>query len=377
MQESFFMGQGSYGCVYRKQLKCLNKKTKPSKEPRLSKIQRTQKTAEREIAISAKVRKIPNFQLYFSPVLNNCIADLAQLSQPDLDKCDFIKEQQQPQQQPQIIDKNVNNQQQPPQNKEREGSKGKSPMGSTVPLRGTNHRFPLTETKYVFGESLNKYIRIATTKVNNHQVCLAKKILFFNTLLIHSVKKLALHKLIHADLNDGNILIDITDRPIIIDFGLSIDLNTPLTKEIAKQAFFFYPFKPEGTLDSYEPWAVEIAINSFLLAKIGWDKIVTEPYLAEIKSVSDRYIDGLKFETTHKNTFSKQDIALYKTKKHRIIDNFLDKPVSKIITDLTNASYHFWDIYAIGIMTSKYMNFYCPAAITPEVADKLKQQILF
>ncbi len=375
MQESFFMGQGSYGCVYRKQLKCLNKKTKPSKEPRLSKIQRTQKTAEREIAISAKVRKIPNFQIYFSPVLNNCIADLAQLSQPDLDKCDFIKEQQQqqpqPQQQPQqqpIVNKNVNNLQQPPQlnfNKEKkEGSKG-------------NHRFPLTETKYIFGESLNKYIRIATTKVDNQPTCLARKILYFNTLLIHSVKKLALHKLIHADLNDGNILIDTTDRPIIIDFGLSIDLNTPLTKEIAKQAFFFYPFKPEGALDSYEPWAVEIAINSFLLAKIGWDKIVTEPYLAEIKSVSDRYIDGLKFETTHKNTFFKQDIALYKTKKHRIIDNFLNKPVSKIITDLTNASYHFWDIYAIGIMTSKYMNFYCPAAITPEVADKLKQQILF
>ncbi len=381
MQESFFMGQGSYGCVYRKQLQCLNKKTKLSKEPRLSKIQRTMKTAEREIAVSAEVRKIPNFQLFFSPVLTHCMTDLAQLSKPDLDKCDFIKAKQpqpqpQPQHQPQpqpqpqpqqdmkllINNKNNNNINKNPNKNREEGSKG-------------NLRFPLTQTKYIYGESLNKYIKIATTNKNN--TCLARKILYINEILTHSVSRLANHRIVHADLNDSNILIDTTDRPIIIDFGLSINLNKALTKDTAKQAFFFYPFTETGSLDSYEPWAPEIAINSFLIAKIGWDTTITDSHIQTLKSVADRYIDGLKLDVTHAKTFTPTEIQLYKTKKHQIIDKFLDKTVKNVVTDLTEASFHLWDIFAIGIMTSKYLNFYCPNAITPDVAQRLKTQILF
>lgn len=365
MQESYFMGQGSYGCVYRKQLKCLNKKTKWSKEPRLNKIQRSNKTAEREIAVSEEVRKIPKFQLYFSPVLNYCLTDLAQLSKPDIDKCDFINHNIYQARKDGI--------------KENKGYieeelKGQS-SEAALPKTATNLRFPLTETKYIFGESLNKYMKIATT--NKKNTCLAKKLMYFNQLLIHSLKQLVKHRIVHADLNDGNILIDNTDRPIIIDFGLSINLNKALTKDTAKQAFFFYPFTDTGSIDSYEPWAPEIAINSYLIAKIGWDTTVTESHISIIKSISDRYIDGLKFATTHAKTMTLQDIQSYKTKKHQIINKFLDKKVQNIITDLTEASFHLWDIYAIGIMTSKYLNFYCPNSITPEIAEHLRTQILF
>lgn len=366
MQESFFMGQGSYGCVYRKQLQCLNKKTKLSKEPRLSKIQRTMKTAEREIAVSAEVRKIPNFQLFFSPVLTHCMTDLAQLSKPDLDKCDFIKAKQKTQPQQDIMINNQNNQNNQNNNKNKEeGFKGKSSFAA----------LPLTQTKYIYGESLNKYIKIATTNKNN--TCLARKILYINEILIYSVSRLAQHRIVHADLNDSNILIDTTDRPIIIDFGLSINLNKALTKDTAKQAFFFYPFTETGSLDSYEPWAPEIAINSFLIAKIGWDTTITDTHIQTLKSVADRYIDGLKLDVTHAKTFTPTEIQLYKTKKHQIIDKFLDKTVKNVVTDLTEASFHLWDSYAIGIMTSKYLNFYCPNAITPDVTQRLKTQILF
>jgi thiamine kinase-like enzyme len=220
-------------------------------------------------------------------------------------------------------------------------------------------------------------MKIAATKVDNNPVCLVNKILYLNDILAHSIQLLVKHYLVHADLNDGNILIDTTDRPIIIDFGLSINLKKPFNKDTAKQAFFFYPFTTEGALDSYEPWAVEIAINSYLLAKIGWDNSITEQHIPDIKSISDRYIDGIKFLTTHKNTVTQSDVATYKTKKHHVIDKFLNKSVKEVIQDLTNASFQYWDTYAIGIMTSKYLNFYCPNAITPDIANKLKSQILF
>ena len=333
MEENYFMGQGSYGCVYRKQLKCINKrKQKQTKEPRLSKLQRSKRTAEREIEVSTAIRKIRNFQLYYSPVLSSCNVDLAQLSKPDISKCDFIKEP------------------------------------TTTATMFT------TETKYIYGENMNKYMKIAAKHPN-----IGNKIMLFNTLLINSVKKMAEHNIIHYDLNDGNVLIDTTDRPIIIDFGLSILLKkrNQWTEEYAKKTFFFYPFTKEGALESYEPWAVEIAINSFLVQKIGWNKTITEPYLEAIKSVSDRYIDGIKFNVSHQKTLSAIDIQTYKTKKHLLIDKFLNKKVKDIVQDLTEASYHVWDIYAVGIMTSKYMNFYCPNAITPEIAETLKSQILF
>ena len=75
--DSTFLGQGSYGCVYKQKLRCTKHdsniplKTIKDHKGVLSKIYLDKKYATREIEIGKHITKIPNYEHYFSPVLEN------------------------------------------------------------------------------------------------------------------------------------------------------------------------------------------------------------------------------------------------------------------------------------------------------------------
>ena len=83
------LGQGTYGCVYHPGINCNHK---PLNAKYVTKIHSSEeKTIQNEIAISKKIQTITNYELYFSPILENCDVNLAKVDKEEVEKCDFVK----------------------------------------------------------------------------------------------------------------------------------------------------------------------------------------------------------------------------------------------------------------------------------------------
>lgn len=225
--DSTFLGQGSYGCIYKTKLKCVVAQAEGKHLPAgvLSKIYSHKKYATREIMIGKHITQIPNYEQYFSPVLQNCNASLAEIHTKDIEKCNLIK-------------------------------------GSFRPDGSQNPTYYTTTTKYIKGQTLNTYLNTYKKTHAHAPHTIDNKIFYIYTCLINSITELNSHNIIHFDLSEQNIIMDTTDRPIIIDFGMSIIPNKIKTIEEFKYEFGHYKYRypDSGQLDFYEPWCVEIII---------------------------------------------------------------------------------------------------------------------
>ena len=102
-----FINQGAYGCVYKPEITCDGKIGNPNY---ISKIQIDNISVKNEILIGKEIKKIPHFESYFAPILENCPVNINAIDKPEQDKCDILNEKpasasstqaQQPQQQTQ------------------------------------------------------------------------------------------------------------------------------------------------------------------------------------------------------------------------------------------------------------------------------------
>lgn len=337
-----FIGQGSYGCIYKRKIKCLNPRDNkgPTKNI-LSKVQRSKRTALKEIAISKHIKNIPDYDRYFSPILNDCTVSLAQINKKDADQCEFIK----------------------------------NDSASTSTSSMAPNTYYMTHSKYIIGKPLDEYFYDYITK-NKSRQRIYDKLMYFCVYLLHAVSTLNEAHIIHFDIKDLNIIIDRTDRPILIDYGLSI--YTPDVKQSLEETFFFHPFPKTRTepVDSYEPWCVEIAWLSYLTKIVGLDKIFTETHRDELQSISDRYIDALKLHET--KIFTKEEIEAYKTKKRNIIGRFPDRLSKDIIMEVYEHTHMNWDPYAVCIMIANYIGHYVDTSLLRQDHKELLQTaILF
>lgn len=310
--DSTFLGQGSYGCVYKQKLRCTkhdsNIPLKAIKDHKgvLSKIYLDKKYATREIEIGKHITKIPNYEHYFSPVLENCNASLAQISKEDTDKCDLLKETNR----------------------------------SSYPTYFT------TMTKYIKGQTLNQYFETKqeVSTLNDN------KIFYIHTCLTKSIKLLNSHNITHFDLSERNIIMDTTDRPMIIDYGMSIKTDKIKTEEEFKYEFGHYEYTDANNkLELYEPWCVEI-ILLIHLNKTTTNELSND-FIETMKSLSDAYIDLLKMEKLH---FTQEEIAKYKESKHALYEKFEGKTAHEASKELLKTSTH-WDHYAITIICLKHL----------------------
>lgn len=340
--DSTFLGQGSYGCVYKKKLRCTkdNKKTKHTNNTHLSKIYMNEKYATREIEIGKCITKIPNYEHYFSPVLENCNASLAQISDEDIDKCN-------------------------------------------LPLINQQTYFTTT-TKYIKGQTLNVYLKeykkaqahAQAQASTNHT--LDNKIFYIYTCLTKSIELLNKHKITHFDLSERNIIMDTTDRPIIIDYGMSIKTDTIKTEEQFKDEFGYYEINnSNNNLELYEPWCIEI----ILLVHLNQMQINTslnKDHIKRLKSLSDTYINLLKMESLH---FTQDEIAKYKESKHDLCEKFEGITTYEASKELMKTSAH-WDQYALAIICLKHLPLdYVPRVLrTPskrqQMIEIIKKEIL-
>lgn len=331
--DSTFLGQGSYGCVYKQKLRCTkhdsNIPLKSIKDPRvstesahLSKIYLDKKYATREIEIGKHITKIPNYEHYFSPVLKNCNASLAQITDDDIDKCDLLKETKDPE---------------------------------------FHITYFTTMTKYIKGQTLDQYFET----MNNYQKGSAKqevftlsqssydnKIFYIHTCLTKSIKLLNSHNITHFDLSERNIIMDTTDRPMIIDYGMSIKTDKIKTEEEFKYEFGHYEYTDANNkLELYEPWCVEIILLIYLNKTTTTTNELSNDFIETMKSLSDAYIDLLKMEKLH---FTQEEIAKYKESKHALYKQFEGKTAHEASKELLKTSTN-WDHYAITIICLKHL----------------------
>ena len=321
--DSTFLGQGSYGCVYKQKLRCTkhdsNIPLKSIKDPRvstesahLSKIYLDKKYATREIEIGKHITKIPNYEHYFSPVLENCNASLAQITDDDIDKCDLLKETNR----------------------------------SNYPTYFT------TMTKYIKGQTLDQYFETKQEVSRLSQSSYDNKIFYIHTCLTKSIEILNSHNITHFDLSERNIIMDTTDRPMIIDYGMSIKTDTIKTEEEFKYEFGHYEYTDANNkLELYEPWCVEIILLIYLNRTPTTSNELSNDFIETMKSLSDAYIDLLKMEKLH---FTQEEIAKYKESKHALYKQFEGKTAHEASKELLKTSTN-WDHYAITIICLKHL----------------------
>ena len=300
--------------------------------------------ATRELEIGKQVVKIPNYEKYYSPLLDSCNVSLAQINHDDIDKCDLMQKL--------------------------EGSKG------LLEEKDQSEYFT-TMTKYIKGQTLTNYIDASQTRPLNN------KMFYIYTCLIKSVELLNAHGIVHFDLSERNIIVDTTDRPIIIDYGMSIEINKVKTAEQYKYEFGHYsylkepevPEVPENQVDFYEPWCIEIIFLMHLNQETNETNfLVDDQDIKTLINLSDQYIDLLNLEEMY---FTKDEIAKHKESKIKLCESFKGKTAHTVSEELLK-THNKWDIYAITIICMKYLS---ESAITTQKTQKIielmKSRILF
>lgn len=315
--EGRFLGQGTYGCIYKEKLKCMDKKNK-KRGPKhsLSKVYIDEKYATRELEISKHILKIPHYDRYFSPLLNSCNASLAQLNQEDVDKCDLF-------------------------------DKEKSTNSQT---------YFTTTTKYIPGQILNEYLDIYSKQITpENSYTRDNKIFYIYTCLTKSIELLNSKKIVHFDLSERNIIMDSTDRPIIIDYGMSMNIDAVKTEDQFKYEFGHYSFTKEddpNKVDMYEPWCVEIMALMYLNQRLQPQEIITETHVAELIKYTNQYVDNLELD---KLGATEDEIKTYRESKCSLYETIKGQSAHECSQELLK-TYPKWDPYAIALICAKQLS---------------------
>jgi serine/threonine protein kinase len=198
-QTPILLSQGTYGCVYYPGFTC---KGKIQKTKYVTKLQKNNETLQNEMEIGKKIQKIKNYKNYFAPILKQCPVYLTTLqkkySQP-LNQCKIIKESPLPPPPP------SNNNNKFIQNQKK-----------------NQQEMNINKIRYILGDDLEETFQKKNVVLQSSFGFLIDTYQY----LSKSLNKLKTQKIVHYDLKANNIIYDKeSEIPIIIDFGLSINLD--------------------------------------------------------------------------------------------------------------------------------------------------------
>ena len=202
---SKLLSQGGFGCVFYPGIKC-DGKPNPSKKI-VTKIQVNNFNAQNESNIGEIIETIPNYKVYFLPVVSSCSIDVRKIDKSVISKCEII-------------------------------SKPSDYIAMDI--------------DYISTVDFTKVLR----KVSSKRLL----ILLYQTYsyLLDGLKLLHEKDIVHYDLKLDNLLfVKSTNQPRIIDFGISIDMSQVTAENWSKH---FYVYAPE-----YYVWCIEINMINFLI----------------------------------------------------------------------------------------------------------------
>jgi len=324
--ESALIGQGSYGCVFKPNIN--NKGETESNSEYISKLQLSGDTLENEINIGKKIQSITDYEEYFSPILEKYPIELKQIEkeQPELSDCEVTKD-----------------------------------------LKDDTTIF-LDKIKYVGKNSLQNYLSIM--KKGEHKKFL-ELFLETNIILLESLEKLNKIGIIHNDLKEDNIICRNDDgRPILIDFGLSMDnefmflpnnnsilniftqnTNTEKTPEknteekSSQLNKYFFKYEP-----SYEIWCIDIVIINYILNVLKKEEISSP---IKINVIIEDYIKKNKIfekkEEQQEYLFNEEEKNKFKNDLEKEFEIYNSETSENLLETLLTYQ-KTWDNYALSII---------------------------
>ena len=316
-QNPRIISQGSYGCVFRPGYMCDGKGVTTNKY--ITKIQKITKISKRELAIGQKIQKIPNYKEYYAPVLKTCNMSLTTISEKEVQKCKIIT--------------------------------NKSEM-TTPALKYSSNKL-----RYVGKNSLLKHLLHVYNKRPNGIV---RAMIDSHMALLVGFKKLSEAGIIHYDVKDNNIICDDnTGVPIIIDFGLTIDVMN-IRNDNYRDAFYIYSAE-------YGPWCLEIAIISYAANKIKTSDVKINNLFslvglgkdAEMKEWQDQMVEKLQIDEIISEYFTKNlaviellsesQRAEYRRKVDGYYSTFIGKKWIDMVTEIQKSMLT-WDNYGLTVV---------------------------
>jgi len=312
---SKFIGQGTYGCVYKPNVPCSGDKLPPSNDY-ISKIQRNTSEVENEERLGKIISsKIRDYRVRFAPILESCRINITEIDKREIDKCN-------------IITKDI-----------------KKSKDYGLPIITEYRSYKM---KNAGKHSLGEYF-IHT--VNHSPKYLIKRLLTTHIYLLKSINRLIGLKeypIVHYDLKENNIIYNQSRKcPIIIDFGLSFEMkeSQPFSKEVAMDKYYVY-------YDKYPPWCIEIVLLSYISQEfIGRDsgdiKSTIHPGdIQKMIQIVDNFIIKSDILKMGISTEEKRD---FKDGWVSFLQRFTEKTWEELYYELQN-SYVSWDSYSISVM---------------------------
>jgi serine/threonine protein kinase len=316
---SKLLDQGGYGCIFYPALSC-NKSNKKNNKKKVSKVQLHNEAVDNEIHIGKLITStIPKYKKRFLPIISKCALNITNVDNTSIDKCHIITS----------------------------SPKDKYIMMNMDYLENIPFHIFLTSAK---SDTIHRIISSYVTLAESFQILNNASIL-------------------HHDVKYDNILISTkTLAPVIIDFGISIDMNIIKTiiekKQYAKLSQYFYVDAPD-----YYPWSVEIHMLNHIIVnhiEINDNKELTVKEITTLALSIHKHMNVLEY-------YSKEFSDQYLIKLTDYMLQFADKPLHTVINDLFK-TYMKWDVYSLSIIYIKMINYVFDNnyPLTPLLTDLLE-----
>ena len=354
------LNQGAYGCVYRPNIECDGN---IGNNKYVTKIQLNKDNVLDELSISEIIKKIPNYQYFFAPLIQSCNVSISLLNSENIKDCDLLKDE-----------KKISNQKFLSTKVRYVGNKNiEEYFLSILIIEYLKYIQDYQKVTFLKEEkNLNSYIKNKTylktlslfTPSMNEKIpyfffenIMIKKISYTYYYLLKAIQKLQIFNIIHFDIKEPNILYDEWNQsPIIIDFGISFDLSIPPSLE--KQAKFFY------TKKFYIYWCIDIFIINYIVQDIRnisntnkneEDRFFTPKLSNDIITkekmniIINEFFENLKNYLNSIPTMN-EEIILFESKIQNFLTPFIGKKWEELFDFLFKKElYSSWDNYSLAM----------------------------
>ena len=324
--ENKLIGQGSYGCVYKPGLDC-NGNTN-SKKKIVSKITILEPSTINEFKISFLVKQIANYHTRFCPILKKCNVSFNKILN--------------------TLNENAND--------------------CELLNKIYNKKYVLLYLNYIPGNLSLKEFLYKSFKTN-YSIFYPE---MFNSLMysLTSVLLLNSKNIIHNDLHSSNIVYNTqTNKPIIIDFGLSYltndfyKYNNQNLNLITISKYFFYSYVSDFKTFIFLP---EKLFFSFIVNNnySYYDNIkqFKSNYQKNLltKTIIDKFILDCINNPIITSILDTNQLEYYKNNCVLFYYKYLNKDIypllKDVLLDILNYLFKFTDFYSIVIIYIKFLN---------------------
>lgn len=287
MKGGAVISKGSYGCIFKPAILCSSGKQSKSKKY-ISKLMLNEPFFnEREMRISELIKKIPNYNKRFSPILSLCDIEIKNIKDKDIKKCDDIV---------------------------KHGKKYQPVIGKVRLVNGKDlHENYKTKPKKKFLQILLKSYPV----------------------LLDSIKLLEDKYIVHHDLKSNNIIYDEkNNKPVIIDFGLSFSVE----KIVELKKAFYVEWAPQWTL-----WPIEIHYLGFVISK------KRNMYENELISFTKEYNNSHSVLKKFQHLIPDSIKNIFYTETYNTLKRYNSNPLEQTVKFIINNHWKTWNNYSLSI----------------------------